>query len=256
MHTTHRLISALGAVALALVGLTACGGSSTSEIVAQVPEVGAISKATLEHWMPVEAVVLYQEYPTKPVPMGVMPDPPNYTACIAYSKSTPQKLVESGPKPSAAQLKDKCAARYKELKELTLNTLIVWDWTIAVGKELGMNASDAEAKQRLEEVNKRYFPRGGAEYANYLKYTGQTGPDMLYRSRVQVFEAKLIQKRKEVEKLLPKGLTAQERQSAIAKFGENLPPNKQWAARTSCSKGFVVSACKQYRGSLAPGIPN
>src|SRR4029077_1294920 len=257
MYMTNRCISVLGAiaVAVAVVGLAACGGSNSSEIVAKVAGVGSISKATLDHWIPVEAVVLYQEEPTKPVPKGVIPDPPNYTACIAYLKSTVQKIGESGPKPTAAQAKSKCEQRYQELKELTLNVLIGWDWTIGAGLALGMKVSDTEVRHRLDEVSKNSYPKR-AEFTNYLKLTGQTITDMLFRSRVQLFEGKLLQERTAMEKRLPSGLTAQQRQSAVAKFMKGIPPGKEWAAKTSCRKGYVVSACKQYTGSLPPGIPN
>jgi len=252
MQTTNRRISVFGAIAVAAIGLAACGGSG-GETVARVEGVGSISKASLEHWIPVEAVVLYQEYPKSPVPKGVIPDPPDYAACVAYSKSTPQQPVERGPKPSAVQLKSKCRQKSHELKELTLNTLIAWDWTIAAGKALGMHASDAEVRQRLQEVSKREFPKPG-EFARYLKLTGQTIPDMLFRTRVQVYEQKLIDKLTAIKTL--KGLTAQQRRAALVKFNENLPPNKQWAAKTTCSKGYVVSACKEYTGSQPPAIPN
>jgi foldase protein PrsA len=246
-------IPALVAVAVAIVGLAACGGGGSSEIVARVAGVGSVSRASLEHWMPVEAVVLYQEYPKEPVPKGVIPDPPIYTACIAYSKSAPQQPVASGPKPTTAQLKSKCALKYRELKELTLNTLIAWYWTIAAGKALGMSASGAEVRQRFQEVNNRAFPKPG-EFARYLKLTGQNVSDMLFRYRVQAFEAKLIDKLTALKTL--KGLTSQERRAALVQFNENLPPNKQWAARTTCRKGYIVSACKEYRGSQPPAIPN
>jgi foldase protein PrsA len=255
MYMTNRAISALCAIAVAGVGLAACGGGGSGEIVARVAGVGSISKASLEHWMPVEAVVLYQEHPTRPVPKGVIPDPPNYTACIAYLQSTPQKLVEGGPKPTAAQLKSKCVQKNQELKELTLNTLIGWYWTIGAGRALGMKASDVEVRQRLEEVNARSFPKK-AEFTNYLKLTGQTVQDMLLRSRVQLYEVKIAQQLAAAEKLLPKGLTVQQKKSALAKSIENLPPGKLWPARTTCRKGYVVSACKEYRGSQPPGIPN
>jgi foldase protein PrsA len=256
MYLTNRCISALGAIAVAVVGLGACGSGDSGEIVAQVAGVGSISKATLDHWIPVEAAVLYQENPTKPVPKGVLPDPPNYTACIAYLKTTRQKLSETGPKPTAEQLKSRCGQRLAELQELTLNTLIGWDWLIAAGQALGMSASTAEVKQRFTDVNKRSYPKG-SEFTTYLKLTGQTVQDMMFRYRVQVFEAKIIQKQEAMQKLLPKGLTtAQQQQSVFTKFAKFLPPGKQWAAITTCRKGFVVSACKEYTGSQPPGIPN
>jgi hypothetical protein len=254
MFVTSRCVAVLGATIVASLGLGACGTGSSGEIVAQVPGLASISKATLEHWMPVEAVVLYQEYPTKPVPNGVIPDPPDYSACIAYLR-THRQLGERTTKQTAAQLKSKCEHQHKELKVLTLNTLLVWYWTIGAGRELGMKASDAEARARLKEVNPIYFSTDAA-FKRYLKLTGQTVDDMLFRSRVQLFEAKLLAALHAIEKSLPKGLTAQQRQNALARFASVLPPNRQWAARTTCSNGYVVSACKQYNGPEAPGIPN
>ncbi len=255
MHMTRRCISAIFAMACVTLGLAACGGSDSGEVVARVAGVGTISKASLEHWIPVEAVVLYQEHPMTPVPKGVIPDPPDYTACIAYLKVTPQKLGERSSTLTAAQLKSKCEAKSKELKILTLNTLITWYWTLAAGKELGMKANEAEVKRWLEGFSERTFPKKG-EYATYLKLTGQTASDMLLRGRVQLLESKIFHRLTELQERLPKGLTAQQRQSVAARLVQNLPPGKRWAAMTTCRQGYVVSACKEYRGSLAPGIPN
>jgi hypothetical protein len=255
MFAISRCVAVLGATAVAVLGLSACGGGSGSdEIVARVPGLVSISKATLEHWMPVEAVVLYQEYPTKPVPKGVIPDPPDYPACISYLRTHPQ-LAERHKKQTVAQLKSKCEHQYRELKVLTLNTLLVWYWTIGAGHELGIKASDAEAKLRLKETNPTYFTTD-AQFKRYLKLTGQTLPDMLFRSKVQLFEVRILAKLQALEKLLPQGMTAQQRQSALTKLNDSLPPNRQWAARTTCSKGYVVSACRQYKGPEAPGLPN
>jgi hypothetical protein len=247
-----RRIASLSIIA-ALGSLVACGGESSSVIVARVAGVGSISKAMVDHWIPVEAVVLYQENPLRPVPTGVIPDPPNFSSCIAYLAKRAQEANESGPK-STAELKGRCTHRYRDLKELTLNTLIGWDWTIAAGKTLGMKASDAEVKRRYTEVNKRSWPKAG-EYARYLKLTGQTDADMMLRYRVQVYESKLLQKLEAIQKSLPATATAQQRQRAGAALSKYMS-GPQWVPITSCIKGYVVSACKEYRGPEPPGIPN
>lgn len=252
---TNRHIPVLGAIVVAVVGLAACGGGSSGEIVAQIAGAGSITEATLNHWVPVEAAVLYQEVPLGPVPKGVLPDPPNYTACIAYLKSSGHKLVESGPKPTAAQLKSKCEQHLHELKVLTLNTLIDWDWTLAAGEALGMKVSEAEVRRRFTEVNDRLFPQK-AEFRIYLERTHQTLADMLFRAKVQLFEIKVAASQTAAEKRLPVALTAQQRETAMRKLIAALPPSKQWAAKTSCREGFVTSACAQYTGSEAPGYPN
>lgn len=243
---------ALWAGAVAIAALTGCGGSASggTAVVAQVrgaAGVASISKSLLQHWMSVEAVLLNNEQPTAPVPKGLIPDPPLYRSCIAYLAITPTKLGETGAKPNSTQLRARCAQRYKDLQVLTLNTLITWYWTIDAGTAAGIRSNDQEVKHRFEEVSKRLFPHPG-EFATYLERTGQTIPDMLFRSKVQLFEVKLAEKGAAIEKAAGK--------AAVIQFARRLPPGKQWAAKTSCSQGYVVSACKEYTGSEAPGVPN
>ena len=244
-----RFISAVSLVILVGFTSSACGASGNDAVVARVAGVATITKASLEHWMPIEATVVYEERPTGPVPKGVMPDPPDYTACIAFIRSPRSKMSESIKHLSDAQLKGRCKQRYAEVKELTLNTLIGWYWTIAAGKASGFKASEAEVTHRLHETSKDIFA-SHAEFVTYLKRTRQTVADYTFRSRVQVFEDKLFAKLKTLEKGLP------QTKLALAKFIASVPPGKQWAAKTTCSKGYVVSACKEYRGSNPPGIPN
>jgi hypothetical protein len=255
--------AALCALVLAAVSLAACGGSGSTgdpaAIVARVNGVGSISAGEVEHWIPVEAVVLYEENPTKAVPKGLIPVPPDYTACISYLEAHPQKSTGASTSTTTtltpAQLKLGCAHRYQELKVLTLNTLILWDWTIAAGLKLGMTGSEAEVRRQFVETNKNLYPKAG-ELARYMKLTGQTQADMLFRARVSLFEAKLISRKEELEKSQPSGALSTQRQREVAAFIKYLPPGKQWAATTSCVPGYVVSACRQYRGSEPPSVPN
>jgi len=246
----RRFISVLATIAVAATGLAACGGSS-GETVAQVSGVGSISKALLDHWIPVEASLLYEEFPKQAIPNGVIPDPPRYTACSAYLLAK-----AAGPKPTPAQLRLSCWKRYQQIKELTLNTLIGWEWTIGAGSDLGMKASDTEAKHRMETVNKIWFPRGGAEFSNYLKRTRQTVADMMFRSKVQLFEVKLTDRVNAMQQHLAKRLPASQWHKVLANYIKSLPPNKRWAARTTCRRGYVTSACKEYTGTETPGLPN
>jgi hypothetical protein len=250
VNRLSRCALALGTIAIG-VGLAGCGGTS-GEVVAHVAGVGTITKGTLDHWIPVEAVIIYEENPAKPLPKGLIPDPPGYSACIAYLATVRQKLVETGSKPTLAKLRSRCVQRYHELKVLTLNTLIGWDWLIGAGTKLGLTASDAEARHRLTEVNQRSFPRAG-EFTRYLKLTRQTVADMLFRSKVQLLEVKLKERLATLER---PATTQAQRQLIVGAFSNYMPPGKQWAAMTSCRSGYVVSACKEYAGTESPGLPN
>src|SRR6185437_2039388 len=251
-----RYVTVLVAAACS-VALPACSGSKTSgnETIARIAGVGSISKAMLEHWIPIEAVVLYENKPARPVPKGVIPDPPNYTACVAHVETMAEKPIGADGKPSKEEAKAKCREKYAQVREYALNTLIGWYWTIGSGKAFGFRASNAEAKRRLSEVNRIAYPREG-EFARYLRLTGQTVDDMLLRSKVQLYEVKIGEARLAMAKRLPAGLGERQRQAAFARFAERVPSQKQWAAKTSCRKGYVVSACREYKGSQLPGLPD
>jgi foldase protein PrsA len=254
MRSTSRYTQMLTATFLVAAGLAACGGGGSDPVVAQVDGVGSITTTTLDHWIPVEAAVLYQEVPLGPIPKGVLPDPPSYTACIAFLRSYGSKLVENGAKQTTAQLKSRCEQQLHKLKVLTLNTLIDWDWILGAGASLGMKVTAAEIQRRFIEVNDRLFPQK-AELPAYMEHTGQTVGDLMYRAKVQLFEVKEAARLTAATKALS-ALSAQQREAALRKLYANQPPNKQWAAKTSCRQGFVTSDCKQYKGSEAPGYPN
>lgn len=257
MQNPARHMGSLLVIAFAVAAagsLTGCGGGDKP--VARVAGVGSISKAELEHWMPIEARLLYREVPTRPTPTGVVPDPPTYAACISFLRSNPEKIGERTASMGADQLRVKCARKQQELKVLTLNTLIDWDWTIGDGLAAGMKVSDAEVTQRVQSLKR--VDLVGVDFNKYLKYSGQTPSDMRLRAKVQLFEVKLNQRLRAITNRLPKGLTEGQQRAALAKANVNqssLSP-QQWAAKTSCRPGYVTSACKQYKGTLAPGVPN
>jgi len=238
---------------IATGALTACGGSSDTTV-AQVAGVGSISKAMLEHWMPIEARLLYSEAPSRPTPSGVVPDPPTYSACVAYLRITPQKVGERLGKATAAQLRDRCARKEQELKELTLNTLIGWDWTLGRGLRVGLRVTDAEARRRVQLLKTSDF--AGLSFSKYLKYSGQTTADMLLRAKVQVVEAKLSEQLTAMQHSQQPQLSASQQRALLAPLAARLLSDKQWAERTNCPSGYVTSGCKQYKGSQAPGVPN
>jgi foldase protein PrsA len=239
MYKISHNVWVLIPIFLAIAGLSACGGDSSGVAVAQVGG-SSISKATLDHWLPIEAILTYELKPSKPVPSGVVPDPPDFTACVTRLASTPAKLVESGPKPTKAQLKSECRQRYQTLRQAALGFLITAEWMIGEGAEQGVQASKGEIMQRFEQVKKLLFPTEAA-FQKYLAITGETVSDQLFRSKVKVLSEKIEQKI-----IYKKRLSAQQQQSAYAKFYKEFPT--KWIARTSCRAGYVIVDCKQYKG--------
>ena len=210
--------------------------------------------------MPIEAHIIYSEKPSGPAPAGVVPDPPGYKACVvflrSYLKTNPAAPTSNGVLlRSPLELRQACEREYVELKAITLNTLISWYWEIGEGMSLGVSATEEQVKERLASVNKTLFATP-AGFADYLRWTDETMGDMVFRSRVQYFEAKIRANALAAAKADSKIADPKKRQAALAGLSEALSPAGRWVARTSCVRGFVVSSCKQYKGPFSPGLPD
>ncbi len=59
-----------------------------------------------------------------------MPEPPNYTACIAHLAKIAPKPAKGQKAPTTAQLKTECETQYKALQQEVLGFLISSQWVI------------------------------------------------------------------------------------------------------------------------------
>lgn len=228
-------------VAIALSVAPGCAGASrTATAVATVGRT-PITRGELDHWIAVLARREYEAVPKGPVPSGVVPDPPRYTACMAYLRARPATVGGGSTSLTTKQLVAQCRDQYTALRELALGSLITGDWLIGEGDERGFKVTATEVSQRVAEVTGREFTNRAA-FERYLSYTGETLADERLRSRIKLFSAK-------IEAQLLKG-GAQAQQRAYAKFNAELP--LKWAKRTTCLPGYVVPNCKEYRGSAKP----
>jgi hypothetical protein len=232
----------LAVACVAVAGrLSACGGS---EVVARV-DGRPITRASLEHWTAIEAILTYQLRPTTPVPKGVVPDPPRYSACIEYSRAhPPPRLINTTQ--TTSQLKATCQQRYETLRQTALGFLISAQWLAGEGAEQGVTTTEKQIRRRIEEVRKVEFP-SQREWRRHLQLVGETFADQLFRSKVKVLSEGLEQKL-----IYRKGTSTQSQRQALVKFAATFP--RKWAARTSCQAGYVVPDCKQYKGPLPPQL--
>jgi foldase protein PrsA len=185
-----RFIPALGAVFFASLALTACGGGIPSDAVVQVGS-NPITKTTFEHWLSVAAAssATTAAKTTKPV----VPDPPNYTECIAHLKATAAAPAKGQKAPTEAQLKSECEQQYTSLKQEVLGFLISSEWVIGEASHLGVNVSDAEVKKEFEKIKTQQFPKA-AEFEKFLASSGQTVSDLLLRVKLNMLSSKIQKK--------------------------------------------------------------
>ncbi len=187
--------AALGAVLLALVGLSACGGIPSNAVV-QVNG-NPITKTTFNHWMAVAASSSTVATGSKPV----IPEPPNYTACIAHLAATAPKPEKGHKPPTTAQLKSECETQYKSLQTETLGFLISSEWVLGEASSLGVKLSDKEVHKQFEKIKTAQFPKA-AEFEKFLATSGQTVSDLLLRVKLnqlsQKVEAKITKQKSKI----------------------------------------------------------
>jgi foldase protein PrsA len=196
---TLRSLSALGAVLFALVGISACGGIPGNAVV----KVGGtpISKAAFGHWMTVAAASSTASTTEKPS----VPEPPDYTTCIAHLAKTAAKPAKGQSAPSTKELKTECETEYKSLQSEVLGFLISSQWVLGEAAALNVKLSDAEVKKEFAKIKTTEFPKA-AEFEKFLATSGQTVSDLLLRVKLNLLSQKI---QKQVVKDKGKVTTAQ-----------------------------------------------
>lgn len=186
MSKLARCTTALGAVLFALVGLSACGGVPGNAVV----QVGGtpITTTTFQHWIEVAAT-------TAPAPGSkpVIPDPPQYTNCVAQLKANQPPPVKGQPAPTEAALKRQCEQQYKAMEQEVLSFLISSSWVLKEAEALGVKVSDSEVHKKFEELKNQEFSKPG-DFQKFLASSGQTVSDLLLRVKLNLLSTKLQQK--------------------------------------------------------------
>jgi foldase protein PrsA len=184
---SRRSILALGAffVALALV-VAGCGssggaGSVPDNSVASVAG-NPISTQAVKHWMFVAAKGQAAQSPGQPV---IVPsDPPNFPKCVAQVK----KEIPSLAKTADKTLKADCSQLFTSLSGQVMDFLIKAYWYQADAFRLGIKVTDAQVQKALTTAKKAQFSTD-AQFQQFLKQSGQTMQDILFRVRVnQIFQ--------------------------------------------------------------------
>jgi foldase protein PrsA len=183
----RRSGATLGAVLCAAAGLSACGGIPGNAVV-QVNG-NAITKDTFNHWMAVAASSSAAGTGSKPA----VPEPPNYTTCIAHLAATSAKPAKGQKAPATAQLKSECEQQYKALQQEVLGFLISSEWVLGEASSLGVTISDKEVKKEFEKIKDAQFPKA-AEFEKFLASSGQSVSDLLLRVKLNLLSQKIQRK--------------------------------------------------------------
>jgi foldase protein PrsA len=181
MTKAVRLLLAL--CALAALGAVAAGcGGVPGNAVADVDGT-SIDKAQFDHWMNVAVKSSGQ-------PSATVPDPPNFTKCIAEKRKTTPKPGKGKPKVTDQQLKAQCQQEYNSLRDQVVSLLISYQWIEGEAKQRNITVSDADVQKSFQQQKKQNFPKE-KDYQKFLKQYGQTQADILMRVRLDLLSNKI-----------------------------------------------------------------
>ncbi|MDX6699379.1 MAG: foldase protein PrsA [Solirubrobacteraceae bacterium] len=186
MARLFRFLPALGAFFVLALALAACGDSVPGNAVVRVNDT-TIKRSTFDHWLRIAA---QSSQPPGSTGKPSIPDPPNFTKCIAAKVKTAPKPPKGQPKPSSAQFKAQCKQEYEGLRDQVLQFLIQSKWIQGEASDQNVKVTDKEVAKSFAQQKKQSFPTE-KEYRAFLKTSGMTQDDINLRVRLDLLSNKI-----------------------------------------------------------------
>ncbi|MCW3016260.1 MAG: peptidylprolyl isomerase [Solirubrobacterales bacterium] len=190
-----RKFSALCAFFVVTALLAACGGGGIpGDAVVQVGS-NTIKKATFQHWLDIAAISTQGAADPTAAANGTKPKvnvpvPPDFTACVANKKKTAPKPAKGQPQPTDTQFKAQCKTEYEGLRDQVLQFLISSEWISGEAGDQGVKVTDKEVQKQFDTTKKQSFPKE-ADFQTFLKSSGMTLNDLLFRVKLDTLSNKL-----------------------------------------------------------------
>jgi foldase protein PrsA len=186
MTKAVRLSTALFALIAVAFVAAGCGGDSSASIpgnaIASV-DGNSVNKTEFNHWLGIVAKSSGQAN-------AVVPDPPNFTKCVAAKRKVTPAPGKGKPKVTDGQLKTQCQTEYNALRDQVVGLLVTYRWVQGEAKDRKVSVTDAEVQKSFESQKKQSFPKE-ADYQKFLKQSGQTQDDILLRVKIDLLFSKI-----------------------------------------------------------------
>ncbi len=184
MNKTKLVLLALCAFFVPVVLVAGCGGVPGNAVATVDGQ--SIEKTSFDHWLTVASKAGGQ-------PNATVPQPPDFTACVAQKRKTTPAPAKGQPKVTDAQLKTQCKTEYDGLRNQVLQLLVSFKWIEGEAKAQKVSVTDAEIKKSFDTQRKQAFPKD-ADFQKFLKTSGQTQDDILMRVRLDALSNKIRDK--------------------------------------------------------------
>jgi foldase protein PrsA len=169
-----RIALPIAACAALIAG---CGADVPTNGVAKIGDT-VITKDQFNHWLNAAA-----HGSAAPGSNPTVPDPPNFAKCVANQAKQP--VPKGAKKPTQAQLKTQCKQQYDALKQQVMQFLVSAEWIQQEAKKQGVTVSSKEVQKQFQDQKKQSFQKD-SDYQKFLKNSGMTESDLLFRVKLDV----------------------------------------------------------------------
>ena len=189
----RALAAALCVAAVPVLALSACGGADVPENAVAKVDDATIERSTFDRWLKIAAISSQGPTQGNQAPAVNIPKPPEFTDCVAAKKKSAPKPAKGQPAPSDDEFKRQCKLEYDGLRDQVMQLLIQNQWVVQEAKAQNVKVSDAEVKKAFDQQKKQSFPKP-ADYQRFLKTSGFTEQDIMFRVRLETLSNKLRDK--------------------------------------------------------------
>ena len=220
----------IATVVLCVVGIgrieSAQAGAVVPRNAVAVVNGGTLTRAAFVHWMRV--AVKGNASQKQGTPVIVPTDPPDFRGCITQVRARIPSLAST----STAKIRSDCRTLFTSLSAQVLAFLIESDWYQADAVIDHITITSAQVASALKTDKRKQFPTAGS-FRAFLKLTGQTNRDILFRVRINLIYVALVKQ-------------AHGNSRSVLRDAR-----KQFLATTSCARYYVISDCANYAKSRA-----
>jgi foldase protein PrsA len=185
-HVRIKFLLSAVLLGLAALVISACGSDVPTGAVAKVGD-DTITQEEFDKWLATAA----KGQSAQTGGTAAVPDPPDFKKCIAAKKKAP--APQGQQEPTDAELKKQCQTEYDALKTQVMQFLIQAAWVQQEAEKQGIEVSDKEIEKSFEDQKKQAFPTDKA-YDDFLKSSGMTEEDILFRVKLDQLQQKLTKK--------------------------------------------------------------
>jgi hypothetical protein len=144
-----------------------------------------IPQGVFIHWMHIAALgAVASKHGTPAIDAS---DPPGFENCIAQVRQRDKTLAHA----PASQIKTDCEQLFKSLSHQVMSYLITADWYLADAARRHVAPSQATVFAEFKRDERKTF-KTSAAFERYIRQTGQTPVDSLFRVRVSLADKRLV----------------------------------------------------------------